>query len=372
MAPESEPEPEHSEWVRRLRELARRDAEELVPRPSFAVLGLSAPPLTPAALVEAAQLNGVWESITVGYGDWSAQAGPHVSVTTRAGASEPPNAARDQVPESVEEELLIAIDAERDRLAAHAGIDEAEPGEPPGYTRERLPVGEAIVCRHGALWAARVQGDTGAPSVTITGRGVAPESVRIGPTGDLRPYLDARGEILGQLTERRKNLPPLVLDPAEGVAALRALADHTLTESARTREAVRARRSPRHPADSSRMRTALWRRAVIEQQRVAGTGRHSADEMVTLVINHLGHLDDQAPWFADPRLRELAIDETLRYAMLGDDVPSKLAQQAWARYWGARMDRWRLEPGDIPADVTQAQPTATAWQDAWEAWARRA
>jgi hypothetical protein len=35
---------------------------------------------------------------------------------------------------------------------------------------------------------------------------------------------------------------------------------------------------------------------------------------------------------AEPRLRESAIDETLRNAVLGKDVPSKPAQQAWARY----------------------------------------
>ena len=373
------PEPEHSKWVRRMRELARQDAEELVPRPPFAVLGLSAPDLSPAALASSQQVNGVWESITVAYGDWAALAGPHVTVTTAAAASADETPDHAAIRRNLEAELLREIDSERSRKAQFSGVDEEEPTEPPRYTRERLPIGEALICRHGNVWAARLVAGSngtgaGGVSVTITGRGVDPESVRIGPAGDLRAYFQARNEILGQFAERRRNLPPPVLEPAEGVAALRALADHTLEASARIRAAGRARRPPRHPADWGRVRGALWRRAVSEQQRIAGIGRLAADDVVTLVINHLGHLDEQAPWFTDPRLRELAIDETLRYAMLGDDVPSKPAQQAWAKYWGVSVERWRrsTEPGDMLSDVQEDQPIAAAWRHAWEVWARRA
>jgi hypothetical protein len=367
-----EPEPEHSEWVRRMRERARQDAEELVPRPAFAVLGLSAPALRPAALAESQQVNGVWESITLAYGDWSAPAGPHVTVTTRLGA----------VSSGLEADLLRAIDSERDRLTAYTGTDEEEPAGPPRYTPQELPAGEAVICRHGELWAARLldedvldDADATGVTVTITGRGIDPESVRLGPAGDLRPYLEARNEVLGQLTESRRSIPPLVLDPAQGVAALRALADHTLESNARTRAAGRARRAPRHPADWGRMQRALWQRAVSEQQRIAGTDRHAADDVVTLVINHLGHLDDQAAWFTDPGLRERAIDETLRFAMLGDDVPSKPAQQAWARYWRVSMQRWRrdsLEPEDILAAEGNDRLLAAAWRHAWAVWAQGA
>jgi hypothetical protein len=58
---------------------------------------------------------------------------------------------------------------------------------------------------------------------------------------------------------------------------------------------------------------------------------------VTLVVNHLTHLQQQVPWStAEARLREAAIDETLRHAVRGDHVPSQPAQQAWARYWARR------------------------------------
>lgn len=380
-----DPDPEHDEWVRRMRERARLDAEELVPRPRFAVFGLSAPALRPAAIAQAGQTNGEWDSVTIAYGDWAAPAGPHVTVTTALadpgppdpGPLEPgplePGAEVDWTAGVVEGELIRAIDADRDRLASYAGADEAEPAEPPRYTREELPVGEAMVCRHGTVWAARLLARQTRPgvTVTITGRGVDPESVLIGPAGDLRPYYEARNEILGQLTERSQAIPALA--PAEGVAAFRALAEHTLETSARIREASRGGRLPRHPADSGRLYGALWQRAVREQQRIAGVDKRAAEDVVMLVINHLGRLAEQAPWFSNPRLRELAIDETLRHAMLGDDVPSRLAQQAWARYWGVQTERWRhsAEPRDMLADAQASTPIATAWRNAWADWAGR-
>lgn len=373
-----DPDPGHGEWVRRMRERARLDAEELVPRPRFPVRGLSAPALRPAAIAQAGQTNGEWDCVTLAYGDWGAPAGPHVTVTTRAAdpALPEPGTDRDWAADVVEGELIRAIDADRDRLAAYAGIDEAEPAEPPRYAREELPAGEAIVCRHGTVWSARLLAsrETGAPevTVTITGRGVDPGSVLLGPTGDLRPYFEARNEILGQLSKHPRAAPVLV--PAEGVAAFRALAEHTLETSARLRAASQGRRLPRRPADSGRVYGALWQRAVREQQRVAGVGKRAAEDVVMLVVNHLGKLAEQAPWFTDPRLRELAIDETLRHAMLGDDVPSRLAQQAWARYWGVQTERWRLaaEPADMLADVQAGTPIATAWRNAWADWAQRA
>ena len=46
---------------------------------------------------------------------------------------------------------------------------------------------------------------------------------------------------------------------------------------------------------------------------------------------------------SDARLRDAAIDETLRRAMLGDAVPSETAQQAWARHWSAHLTRPPLD-----------------------------
>lgn len=373
------PEPEHSEWVRRLRERARLDAEQLVPHPRFAVLGLSAPALRPAALASFGQVNDELESVTLAYGDWSALAGPHITVTSavvRAGEAQlPGHVARN--------ELLRAIDTDRNRIADHAGIDDDEPPQAPAYSRALLPCGEALVCRHGNVWAARLlpaPPPLAAPgaypaasplvTVTITGRGVEPDSVSVEPAGDLRPYFEARNEILGQLTQRHRQQPPPVLEPAEGIAAFRALADHTLGGQDRLRRSLRDGRVPRHRAGEGAVRSALWQRAVSEQQRVGGMDKHAADDVVTLAINHLGHLAERAPWFTDPRLRELAIDETLRHAMLGDDVPSIAAQRAWAWYWDVQTSRWRRqqEPDGGLADMRASRAADSAWLEAWAAW----
>jgi hypothetical protein len=360
-----------------MRERARLDAEELVPRPDFQVLAVAVPRLQPAALAEFQQVNGEWESVTVAYGDWEAPAGPYLAVTTtamRADAIRP-------FSRGSEAELLRAIDSERNRIADHAGVDDEEPADPPRCARSRLAFGDALICQHGSVWAARLlaadppaAGITGPRvSVTITGRGVAPDSVRLEPAGDLRPCLEARNEILGRLAEHRRRQPPPVLEPAEGVAAVRALADYTLGSHTTHMAAMRAGRVVRHPPDWGAMWNALWQRAVREQQRIAGIDERAADDVVTLVINHLSHLAERAPWFTDARLREAAIDETLRHAVLGDDVPSLPAQQAWARYWSDRAPFRTAEPdAGWQADLLAGEPLQASWLQAWAAWAERA
>ena len=97
--------------------------------------------------------------------------------------------------------------------------------------------------------------------------------------------------------------------------------------------------------------------------------------MVTEVVNHLGFLSEKAPWFStDPRLREAAIDETLRHAMLGDAVPSETAQEAWARYWSAHMTRPALEreSGDPRAEMADREALTAACLRAWAAWVETA
>lgn len=362
------PEPGHGEWVARMRERARLDAEELLPRPPFTVFGLAAPPLRPAALAEAGQVNGVWETITLAYGNWAEPAGPWVSVTSAVPAGDGRGTGREQ-------ELLHAIDQERNRIADHAGVDEEEPPEPPEYVRADLRAGDdsvsGLVCRHGNVWAAGVL--AGGVSVTLVGRGVDPDSVRLGAVAGLRPYLRERSRVLGALAERHRQAPPPVLEPRAGVAAYRALADTALESQARNAAARGAGRVRRHRAGEGAVMHALWQRAVREQQRISGIGARQADEIVTLVINHLTHLEEQAPWFtAEPRLREAAIDETLRHAVLGEDVPSGPAQQAWARYWADRMSAAGHEPGaDLRAALVAARALLSSWLRAWAAWAER-
>ena len=96
---------------------------------------------------------------------------------------------------------------------------------------------------------------------------------------------------------------------------------------------------------------------------------------MTVAVNHLGFLQEKAPWFtADPRLRAAAIDETVRHAMLGDAAPSEPAQDAWARSWSTRVNG--RPPDREAADPLAAMAAREALTDeclrAWAAWAETA
>ena len=124
-----------------------------------------------------------------------------------------------------------------------------------------------------------------------------------------------------------------------------------------------------------RNRSSLWQRAVSEQQRITGVAKGAADDVVTSVMNHLGHLAGQARWFtADPRLRAAAMDETLRHAVLGEDVQSRPAQQAWERYWASRQaGAPRLDGGSSAlAEMESRRALTDAWLAAWAAWTETA
>lgn len=207
---------------------------------------------------------------------------------------------------------------------------------------------------------------------------MAPESVRLERVPDLRPMIEARFETIRAMIERSrgKARPPLTesdleLEPAEGAAALRALAEFTLTSNAERRAAFAARQQPRRDPDWGRIYNALWQRAVREHQRLRGTDRRAADDAVTVAVNHLGFLQEKAPWFtADLGLRAAALDKTVLHAMLGDAVPSGPAQDAWARYWSTHVIRLGRRPESIdPRAAMSARETLTDdCLQAWTAW----
>jgi len=384
------PDDEHGAWVRAMRERARLDAEELVPRPGHLVYGLAAPALRPAALEDYTRVNGESTSVTVAYGAWDSPEGPYVQVITSAtDATAVPTAGSTTISgEHGEASLRFAVDEELDRPTTWADEPdpdpdpEPEPAGPLAVSRETLPVGEALVCRDRIVWAARlVPADAdGAVVVTIIGRGLAPESVLLQPVTDLRPMVEARNEIIGARIERARRLPrpPLPeLEPAEGVAALLALventlAEHALAEHRETQPTRRRDRRRQRELERARLRAALWQRAAREHQRLRGTDRRAADDAVTVAVNHLGFLLENAPWFsADPRLRAKAVNETARHTMLADAVPSEAAQAAWARSWSARESWLRADPdtADLRATHAARRALTDACLLAWAAWA---
>jgi hypothetical protein len=393
------PDDEYPEFIRRLREQARRDAEELVPRPGFPIYGLAAPSLTPAFVSETMKANGEWWLLTLTYGrPEDVPAGPYVTVTTMA---LPPEANRPAIEFGMPTgghgfgpagELRFAVEREQDRAARwtdDSGADESPAGdssvgdsstEPVVVVRETLPAGEALVVRQGIVWAARLLDGEPRVAVTVVGRGVSPDSVSLEQVPSLRPLIEARSAELTRRIERNRGRmgPPLPvpdLPPAEGVAALRALADFMLATRTEIRSSIVGGRDPRHGREWAGMHRALWQRAVAERQRLAGEDKRAADDVVTSAVNHLGNLASEAPWFtADQRLREAAIDQTLRYAMLGDRVPSERAQYLWARHWAARMSGFGQDPGPEEA-LARAAARDRFKSDciaAWEAWTANA
>ena len=375
---------EYREWVRRLRDQSRRDAESLVPRPDYPVFGLAAPDLTPAVLLHQST-NGSPVLVALRYGVWETATGPHVTVTSAAPNSEiraasstpgvPASFTYGRSARDPDRDLIREIDAERKRVAVHAEDDQEKPAEPPRYTRETLPAGDALVCRHGTMWAARLIDGSPEVIVTISGHGADPDVVRLEPVTDLGPMLAARNQMIGRLRERRRAMPPPVLEPAEGVAAWRALADFSLASNARIREAAQSGRVPRTPVGSGPRYAALRQRAVRERQRLVGGSGRAADDAVTAVINHVGHLDERAAWFGtDSRLRESAINQTLRRALLADPVPSEPAQDAWDRYWSEYLAWLRLgsQAAERLAPARNRETLADYWLRAWARWAATA
>jgi len=388
------PDDEYPEFIRRLREQARRDAGELVPRPGFPVYGLAAPSLTPAVVSQTTRVNGEWTLITLAYGrPEDVPGGPYVTVTTLAVSPDADKpgfeigmpAGRHGI--GVEGELRFAVEREQDRAGSEAG-DAGHDGpaargpaaEPAVVARETLPDGEALVVRQGIVWAARLLPGQARVAVTVAGRGVSPDSVRLEHVPSLRPLIEARSEELTRRIERnrgkrRPSLPVPGLPPAEGVAALRALADHTLAAHAQIRASAGTGRCP--GLGPPGLHPALWQRAIRERRQLAAQGQRAAEDVVTSAVNHLAHLDSEAAWFtADARLREAAIEETLRYAMLDDRVPSERAQDLWARYWASRTSlsrRFDLAPGEHLARAAADHETFEAdWNAAWEAWSANA
>jgi hypothetical protein len=352
------------EWLARMRELARRDADELTPRPQFTVYGLAEPEVLPlGATLPMQDRDGEWASVGLTYGDWASAAGPWLIVV-----STPPRATPFD-----KEFLLGEIDTDRNRLAAEAWVDDEEPPGPPEYRPGRIKTDKrnehALLCRHGTLAAAHLR--PGDANVTVLVRGVDLAGIRLVPVADLEPYLRGREVQLEQIEEYGQRMEP-VLEPAEGLAAYRAYARHQVDGLLRIWAVRQSGAVPRFRAGEDATTAALGIRACHELSDRSGISLIKAETQIKEFTDHLAAMVQYVRWFTgNERLRDRAVDETLRHALLGEKVSSDKAQQAWANYWNYQTS---LAVQSASHEALKAAARVGSelirekWIDAWLEW----
>lgn len=323
--------------------------DELRDAPPFDVVGLVSPQLEPLSLAESGRGGNGWNLISLHYGESLSSTGPAVCVRTAVQRQDG----------HVEPDLSELIADERNRLFDHAGIDEPDPIDDPIDDLRTLEIDggrvDARLLLDGELWAARVEFppgvgvENGRRVVSVVSRGVAPSDVRLAFVRDLNPYLDGRDRFIKSMIERGAGSAPGGGSVPEGEAALRGIIEYCIRESEEheERRGVGRRRSPRQSPDH---RYELWRAAVRFQASAWDQGEHQANEQVTSVVNHLGRLSREAPWFAVREdVRSAAIDEAIAYVARGEAVASADAQRAWNELW--RVEHGAAAPNPFRQDA---------------------
>lgn len=354
--------PEPGRARRATDEALRRVDDELLSGPPFPVYGVAAPRLDAETLAEAESLSGGVHAVGLYCGELFAASGPLVYVRSVL-------LGLDDEAAMAEPELADVVADERDRLYDHAGIEEPEPSEV-------VEGGASLVIAHrpraveirreGSVWAARVTLRPGeeagfdvAVTVTVVGRGVAVDAVRLDTVDDLGPYLRGRDQLPGQVLDRMPGLPPPEdwdLPPAHGFEAHLALVQASLAEIEAGRRATREGRQYRVRRGAAHTHQMLRESAVRAQMKLATQTRHEAEDAVLSLINHLVRLAEEAPWFSDPVLRQAAIEESVRYQVFDSDVPSRPAQEAWR---------------SVPRTAAGAEWDQVEFLGAWQHWADR-
>lgn len=318
----------------------RRVDEQLLAGPSFPVYGVASPQLGAEQLAEAECMSAGIAAVGLYCGDLLAAGGPMLYVRTVMADPDEGSA--------VEPALADVVADERDRLYDHAGIDEPEPPDAETGTAS-LPVADrptpAGVRQEAQVWAARTSlrhtgpdGMTTAVTVTVVGRGVAVETVRLCAVDDLAPYLRGRDQ------SRPLERAPAPSDPADwdlppthGFEAHHAYLEASLAEAEAGHEAMRDGRHYRPRRGWMERQQRLQEAAVRAQMKLATQRRDEAEESVFSLVSHMIQLSEEAGWFADDRLRRAALEESVRYHVFDSDVPSRPAQEAWQRRSDARV-----------------------------------
>jgi hypothetical protein len=372
-----------------LRELAEEDLRGLEGL-AFRVYGPTEPPPDAQAL-SWQRVNDQVVEVVLTHGSWVVAEGPYVAVRTATAGASPGYHLRE------------IVEDERDRIFGRIGLDE---GPAPDLVLESeiwitvdgTPV-RAELRTEGRLWAARLSlggpgaspdlgsglhsgpgdpsGEPGAGpvTVTVTGRGIAPERVGLRSVDQFEPYALGRQLELAKLreaTEDRPHVRERELAPVQGLEAHRELIARSIRDALRMSADLEAGRPPRRSRSEPRDTGELWERTVRQQMRLSGDDHQTANLAVTALVNQLVSLAEKADWFSDADAAGAAVEESIRHAVFDSEVPSIEAQRAWLADWTAgtegQADLHRLGPKGIRERMHRRMDARTAWLALWRQW----
>ena len=340
------------------------------------VFGLRTPPIAPGFLGESDNA-----SVTLMFGDATTIEGPLIRVRTSR-----------QQPGRFSS-LPYLLEDEHERVRDHAGAADPPWTEPTKDEGELVVDGHPVVCRllqDDQLWAAQLNvpatsgGDADVSSVVISvvSRGVAFADVQLTTVADLQPFLDRREEWIVMMYQRKPDVraEDLELPPVSGLDAHRTLVSSSIADTAETFARLKAHRPPISHGDRP-MRE--WESAVRAQMHLAEQSRDEANDAVSFLVNQMGQLSREAPWFDAAGSGAAAIEETIGYVVFDADVPSRPAQEAWRRFFEERRSPPAERPegaANVPltpeqqaghrARVNTGREAKQAWIDAWAEWRR--
>ncbi len=341
-------------------------------RPSFPILGLSHPALTPSRLVDLYETNGRIDQLSLGYGEADGSAGRFVLIIST-------------VPGGELEDLAGLLEAEEGRLGHEVTQDPPMAAEltPAGGLRLNIPMEvdglivvdglpvPAHLRRQGRLWAAHITVSPGR-LVTVVARGVDPGTVQLSEIADLRPYVAAWEEHQLKAVAAAAFMAPqsaVAEGPAQGLEGHVALAKACLAPRLAagkyaTGEIGLTRRG--HPGSDQ---ASLWDRAVATQAHYANQSGDDADDAVASMVNQALRLAERATWLTDGARLTRALEEMARYTVFDSDVPSRRAQEWWGRVWTLSTTPLPTDPAIAKERHREHAATEAVWLTAWERWA---
>jgi suppressor of fused len=343
--------------------------------PGDRVFGLVEPDLGEGVCADTMPRRDNW-SIDLFYGDPLSLHGPFVWVRTANPAAAPE-----------ERSLSLMLLSEHRRLVEHAWLGDHEPAVAPEPAEVRLVVGSRQLTADALIegdlaWVQRAELED-ASVVTVIGRGIDVDRVRLAPIGDLDPYYDRRSELYDRLSAALHNRPDPPNPALEGNAleALRAVIKridpYTIDEIVAGN--VDRSNEPLPPPPPNRETltgldghtvTREYEQAVRELQRANDVDRETAESWVGAATEQVYSFNEESFFDQNPDLYERACEETLRYYAYDEKVASRRAQNAW--------DAWREhyflldfvldEKDDFLAYMDRQGELRDAWRAEWRAW----